>query len=387
MVRGNVRGVVAVDSGNGLPFRQFVLKVHGRCNLACDYCYVYELADQRWRSRPRAMSPEIVAHTAERVAEHVRGHGLPEVEVVLHGGEPLLAGRAAIESLITRFRSVVPVPVRFAVQTNATLLDRGFLELFSAHGVRVGVSVDGTPQAHDRHRVRPDGSGSWAAVRAALTAMRSYPGVYGGLLCVVDLDEDPVRVYESLLGFTPPAVDFLLPHGNWSAPPPGRVADAASTPYAEWLIAVFDVWYARPVTRVRLFEELLAVLLGGRSGVEGIGLSPSAQVVVETDGTVEASDILASSSPAASATGLHVARDPFDAALDLPDVRAGRSGLAGLSEQCRRCPVVSACGGGLRAHRFREGAGFDRPSVYCPDLARLIGHVRTRVAADLAALA
>ncbi|QQQ74565.1 FxsB family radical SAM/SPASM domain protein [Saccharothrix sp. 6-C] len=376
-----------MDSGNGLPFRQFVLKVHGRCNLACDYCYVYELADQRWRSRPRAMSPEIVAHTAERVAEHVRGHGLPEVEVVLHGGEPLLAGRAAIESLITQFRSVVPVPVRFAVQTNATLLDRGFLELFSAHGVRVGVSVDGTPQAHDRHRVRPDGSGSWAAVRAALTAMRSYPGVYGGLLCVVDLDEDPVRVYESLLGFTPPAVDFLLPHGNWSAPPPGRVADAASTPYAEWLIAVFDVWYARPVTRVRLFEELLAVLLGGRSGVEGIGLSPSAQVVVETDGTVEASDILASSSPAASATGLHVARDPFDAALDLPDVRAGRSGLAGLSEQCRRCPVVSACGGGLRAHRFREGAGFDRPSVYCPDLARLIGHVRTRVAADLAALA
>ncbi|XVS62597.1 FxsB family cyclophane-forming radical SAM/SPASM peptide maturase [Actinosynnema sp. CA-299493] len=376
-----------MNPGNGLPFRQFVLKVHGRCNLACDYCYVYELADQRWRARPRAMSPEIVAHTAERVAEHVRGHGLAEVEVVLHGGEPLLAGRAAIESLITRFRSVVPVPVRFAVQTNATLLDREFLELFSAHGVRVGVSVDGTPRAHDRHRVRPDGSGSWAAVRAALAAMRSFPAVYGGLLCVVDVAEDPLRVYESLLELSPPAVDFLLPHGNWSVPPPGRVAGAGSTPYAEWLIAVFDVWYPRPVTRVRLFEELLAVLLGGRSGVEGIGLSPSAQVVVETDGTIEASDILASSSPAASATGLHVARDPFDAALELPDVRAGRSGLAGLSEPCRRCPVVSACGGGLRAHRFLEGAGFDRPSVYCPDLARLIGHVRSRVAADLAALA
>ncbi|WP_367137555.1 FxsB family cyclophane-forming radical SAM/SPASM peptide maturase [Saccharothrix sp. HUAS TT1] len=376
-----------MNSWKGLPFRQFVLKVHSRCNLACDYCYVYELADQRWRSRPRVMSPDVVAHTAERVAEHVRGHGLAEVEVVLHGGEPLLAGRAAIGSLVSRFRSVVPAVVRFTVQTNATLLDREFLELFSALGVRVGVSVDGTPEAHDRHRVRPDGTGSWAAVRAALTSLRSFPAVYGGLLCVVDVDDDPVRTYESLLELSPPAVDFLLPHGNWSAPPPGRVAGAPATPYAEWLIAVFDRWYAEPRTRVRLFEELLSVLLGGRSGVEGIGLTPSAQVVVETDGSIEVSDILASSSPDASATGLHVARDPFDAALDLPDVRAGRSGLAGLSGECRRCPVVSACGGGLRAHRFREGAGFDRPSVYCPDLLRLIGHVRSRVAADLAALA
>ncbi|NUT52526.1 MAG: FxsB family radical SAM/SPASM domain protein, partial [Saccharothrix sp.] len=370
-----------------LSFRQFVLKVHSRCNLACDYCYVYERADQRWRGRPRVMSPGIVAHTAERVAEHVRGHGLSDVEVVLHGGEPLLAGRAALESLVSRFRTVVPARVRFTVQTNATLLDREFLELFSALGVRVGVSLDGTPEAHDRHRVRPDGGGSWAAVREALTSLREYPAVYGGLLCVVDVRDDPLRVYESLLDFAPPAVDFLLPHGNWSAPPPGRVPGARSTPYADWLIAVFDVWYRDPRTGVRLFEELLAVLLGGGSRVEGIGLSPSAQVVVETDGAVEVSDILASSSPEASATGLHVARDPFDAALDLPEVRAARSGLAGLSDECVRCPVVSACGGGLRAHRFLAGAGFDRPSVYCPDLVRLIGHVRSRVAADLAAIA
>ncbi|QFZ22163.1 FxsB family radical SAM/SPASM domain protein [Saccharothrix syringae] len=370
-----------------LPFRQFVLKVHGRCNLACDYCYVYELADQRWRTRPRAMSPEVVAHTAERVAEHVRAHGLAEVEVVLHGGEPLLAGRAAIASLVSVFRAAVPARVRFTAQTNGTLLDREFAELFDSLGVRVGVSVDGPPEAHDRHRVRPGGGGSWAAVRSALTLLRGFPGVYGGLLCVVDVRNDPVRTYESLLEFFPPAVDFLLPHGNWSAPPPGRGAGAPGTPYAEWLIAVFDRWYERPVTGVRLFEELLNLLLGGRSGVEGIGLSPSAQVVVETDGSIEVSDILASSSPDAAATGLHVARDPFDAAAELPPVRAARAGVAGLSGACRRCPVVRVCGGGLRAHRYLAGAGFDRPSVYCPDLARLIGHVRSRVAADLAELA
>ena len=35
-----------------LPFREFVLKIHSRCDLACDYCYMYTMADQSWRDRP-----------------------------------------------------------------------------------------------------------------------------------------------------------------------------------------------------------------------------------------------------------------------------------------------------------------------------------------------
>ncbi|MEU7527498.1 FxsB family cyclophane-forming radical SAM/SPASM peptide maturase [Saccharothrix sp. NPDC042600] len=365
------------------PFRQFVLKVHSRCNLACDYCYVYELADQGWRSRPRAMSAEVVAHTAERVARHVRAHGLPEVEVVLHGGEPLLAGPAALASLVRGFRSAVPAAVRFSVQTNATLLDRRFLALFAELGVGVGVSLDGGREAHDRHRKRPGGTGSWAAARDALRLLASdeFRAVYRGVLCVVDVDNDPHDVYRSLLDFSPPVVDFLLPHGNWTTPPPRRLAGSPETPYADWLIPLFDRWYDEPVTRVRLFEELLNVVLGGRSRLEGVGLTPTAQVVVETDGTISASDILASSQPAAAATGLHVARDDFDRAL--PEVPAASA----LSATCRACSLVAACGGGLRAHRFRAGSGFDHPSVYCPDLVRLITHVRDRAATDLAALA
>ena len=33
--------------------REFIVKVHSRCDLSCDYCYMYEMADQSWRSRPR----------------------------------------------------------------------------------------------------------------------------------------------------------------------------------------------------------------------------------------------------------------------------------------------------------------------------------------------
>src|SRR5262249_37802451 len=48
---------------------------------------------------------------------------------------------------------------------------------------------------------------------------------------------------------------------------------------------------------------------------------------------------------------------------------------AGLSQTCRQCPVVSSCGGGLYAHRYRSGTGFANPAVYCADLLKLITHI------------
>src|SRR5579863_9783187 len=80
------------DGWRPVPFREFIVKIHSRCDLACDYCYMYEMADQSWRDRPRRMTPEIAEHTAMRIGEHARSHRLKEIAVILHGGEPLLAG-------------------------------------------------------------------------------------------------------------------------------------------------------------------------------------------------------------------------------------------------------------------------------------------------------
>ena len=72
-----------------------------------------------------------------------------------------------------------------------------------------------------------------------------YRSVYNGLLCVVSLQNNPVETYDALLSHAPPMIDFLLPHGTWSSPPPGRSPDAA-TPYADWLLEVFSRWVTAP---------------------------------------------------------------------------------------------------------------------------------------------
>lgn len=369
------------------PFREFIVKVHSRCDLSCDYCYMYEMTDQSWRDQPRAMSPETAELTARRIGEHASAHGLRNVTLILHGGEPLLAGRDLIFRLVTSTRRWAGhgTTVHVAVQTNGVGLSDAYLKFFDELGVRVGVSVDGYAEAHDRHRRFASGRGSHQAVAAALRRLRRFPHLYGGLLCTVDLRNDPVRTYRALADLGPPKIDFLLPHGTWTDPPPGRVPGAPGTPYADWLAEVFDYWYPKPQTGIRLFEEIMHLLLGGASGSEIVGLAPARMVVIETNGSIEQEDTLKAAYAGAAATDLHVATDPLDAALLLPQIAARQIGDRALSARCRSCPVRTVCGGGLYSHRYDEGTGFLNPSVYCPDLLALIGHIRNRLRADLTA--
>jgi uncharacterized protein len=329
------------------------------------------------------MSGAIAGKAVECIAKHTEKHGLTSVDVILHGGEPLLAGAEWLADLVGSLRSQVRAQVNVAVQSNGTLLDRPMLETLKSLGIRVGVSLDGDAEATGRHRRYANGRNSFDAVADGLYLLESpeFRDCYSGILCTIDIHNDPFATYEALLKFNPPAIDLLLPHANWSSPPP-------STGYADWLISVFERWYSAPrqETRIRLFSELIQLVLGQPSAVEGLGLLPSTLIVVDTDGSIKQLDSLSSTYPGAADTGLHVTSSSFDDALDHPTTVARQIGADALSQQCRACQVMETCGGGLYPHRYQHGAGFRNPSVYCDDLLRLITHVSDRVIADLARL-
>jgi uncharacterized protein len=262
------------------------------------------------------------------------------------------------------------------------------LRLFDDLDVRVGVSLDGGPEAHDRHRRFASGRGSYAAVVAGLDRLTKEPfrRLFSGLLCTIDLRNDPVGTYKALTEFGPPRIDFLLPHGTWTSPPPGRVPGTADTPYADWLIEIFDHWYYASGPEIRLFEDIMRLFLGADASHEMLTLAPLRIAVIETDGAIELADSLKVAYHGAATTGLDVTRNPVDEALLLPGVVARQLGERSLCPQCRACEIRKVCGAGLYAHRYRPGTGFYNPSVYCPDLMKLIGHIRETVQGDIDAL-
>lgn len=361
-----------------LPLNTFILKVANRCNIDCDYCYVFHSPDQSWQGLPKAMSLEVADRAAKRIAEHAHAHRLTDVQMTLHGGEPLLAGPVHIAALLKLLRDRIGglARVHFSLQTNATLVTSRWLDVFEEHRVLVGVSLDGPPAANDRHRLTLRSESTSESVERGIELLRSRPGVFGAILAVVDVRNDPAAVHDYLAGFAPPMIDFNLPHANHDTPPP--LARPGFPVYGQWMAEVYDRWLQRPELThgIRFFDDVIALSLGARGSTETLGLAPSGIVVIESDGGIESVDTLRTTAPGATALGFDVIHHSFDEVLEHPALERQRAGFGALAETCRLCTLVRVCGGGYLPHRYSEATGFANPSVYCDDLQHVIHHVQ-----------
>ena len=303
----------------------------------------------------------------------------------MHGGEPMLAGPAFIRGFIGTIRESLgdAADVRFGMQSNGTRLDLEMLEIVSTEDVSVGISIDGDLETNDRYRLDHRGNSSYEATTAAIEQLREHDRL-AGLLCTIDLEADPLHTYRTLAGFDPKTVDFTFPLGHHDEPPPGKRDSGSETPYADWLIPIFDAWFTdRPQRiRIRQFQDIIGLLIGGRSSVETIGIGPVDIIVVETDGSLEGVDTLKIVTDGAAALDLNIFEHSFADAMNHPMIEMRQSGLEALCRTCQNCPVGSICGGGYFPTRYRHETGFRNPSVYCADYYKIIRHIRTKVIAE-----
>lgn len=153
--------------------------------------------------------------TRPRSAEHAAAHDLDTVHVILHGGEPLLAGRArlrrAAEELTRALEGVCALDLR--IQTNAITLDERFCDLFAEFSIKVGISLDGDKAANDRYQDRRSSHERGCEWNRPPTGH-----LFAGVLCTIDVRNDSVAVYHALAGLTLPRVDFLLPMPPGTSP-------------------------------------------------------------------------------------------------------------------------------------------------------------------------
>lgn len=358
----------------------FLVKVASRCNLDCDYCYVYHHADQSWRSMPQLLSEANQDAFAKRLAEYAASVDLRRAAVIFHGGEPLLAGVDRLVAFAHRIRSAAPnVDVDFGLQTNGLLLTDSVLDRLEADGISVSLSMDGPREAHDLHRTTKKGRSSFSKVEAALKRLNRRPTVFAGVIAVIDPSVSPESLLAYFAEHKVPKLDFLLPDSHHDRPPPGRMADPAL--YERWLIKAFDTWLDRyPQLPLRTFEALLDVNAGLLSGTDAFGFGDVSLLSVETDGTWHDLDVFKVAGEGATRLVGSVMNTPIEGVASSAAITAHRRLLtkSGLSDLCRTCEVVDVCGGGSVPHRYRDG-GFDNPTVYCKEMKVLVGHVRRRL--------
>lgn len=357
----------------------FLVKVASRCNLDCDYCYVYHHADQSWRSMPKFLSAEHREAFARQLAQYVTQTDLKQCAVILHGGEPLLAGAQALADFALLLRSTCPVPVDVSLQTNGLLLTDEALQILAAADIGVSLSLDGPKIANDRHRLTRKGRSSFEQTQQALIRLQNYPSVFAGVIAVVDTATSASELFSYFDQFKIPRLDFLLPDAHWLRPPPGRNQDPGL--YEQWLVNAFDVWFDEyPHIPLRTFEALLDVCAGLPSGTDAFGFGDVSLLSIETDGTYHDLDVLKVTQDGATRLIGSVLDTPIAEVAQSQAIEQHRRYLRkeGLSEACQSCGIVDICGGGSLPHRFGQD-GFVNPTVYCNEMKRLVAHITERL--------
>lgn len=365
-------------------FDSLVVKIAQRCNLACSYCYMYYHEDQKYKSRPRFMSDTVLDSLIDRIQQYC-DQNRKRIGITFHGGEPMLMGAPRFAQLASKTRERLGPRLRaLQMQTNATLVNDDWISVLKEYDIRVGVSLDGPQDAHDRFRIDSKGKGSYDRTVSGLLRLQDA-GLLGGVLCVIDPSVSGVDVYKHIRALGIKSMNFLLPDATHDTKPrlyPGVSPDAI----ARYLIPIFDEWFTEddPTVRVRLFEVIMLLILGGSSTSESIGNPLLNYLVVDTDGTIQACDALRSCEEGIYESGLNVVDNDFAAvAFGAPLVFSTLSTGVDLCASCEMCSEKSVCGGGALPNRYSHENKFANVSVWCTDLFRIIEHIRSRINAPV----
>ncbi|WP_426701726.1 radical SAM protein [Rhodanobacter sp. Col0626] len=366
------------------PLQMILLKIAEFCNLNCDYCFMFNLNDFSYKKKPKKMTLDVIRAAGANAARVARIQETAYITFSLHGGEPTIIGRDWIREAVAILREYESEDLRIDIymQTNGVVIDQAWIDFARELNIFIGVSMDGTRESHDKHRVDHKGRGSYDRVVRSLSLLTKEEDIFTGTLTVMDPEVSGLEVYQSLRAIGIEAMDFLWPLDyNWDNLPPG-FSDPGVTRFADYLIPIFDAWWEEdnPNIQIRHFQNMIAGLLAYRSRLDAIGAPPVSIVSIDTDGGIEPVDSLRACGDGFTEMNLNILRDPIEMIYTKDLFKTTIRGKDNLCEACRICPVKDACGAGYLPHRYKSGKGFEQPSVYCKDLWKLISHISEKMA-------
>jgi len=366
-----------------------IVKLVGKCNLACGYCYYMNDLDDAFQMR---MSLQSVLQMQNRYAEYARRRGIQRVSLCWHGGEPTLIGKRAFQSILeAQIEAFGPdITVRNLLQTNATLIDAEWADLFVRHDVSVGVSLDGTEEAHDRARPFKSGGGSYQKTVQGLQVLAAH-GVRFGTLTVPNPRMSGAEVFRHHYALGIRHMDFTLPVADATGFTREFGMDGAQGLLA-YMRGVFDAWLETddPDVRIGSLENLVKLVAGGKSGHCTTSNRCSGYVTIEPNGDAGLCENMRMLTTGVAAEqdpyllGLNVETDDFDAIETAVMAQFRQSRINVLSAQCTGCAERSICNGGCSVHRYRDSGGFQNPSYLCDMYRGLIHHIRQTLYAEQA---
>jgi len=329
------------------------------CNLNCEYCF-YKKTSRLYPGKYHLMKENVLEKVIYECMAYSNGGACI---FCWQGGEPLLAGINFFQKVI-EFQKEYGRPgqiVSNSVQTNATLLNREWIRFFKKYNFFIGVSLDGPPQVHNRYRQYASGRGSFEEVVAGINLL-AEGGVDFNILSTIGKEtaHNSQEIYKYFLSRGLYYLQFIPAVDRENQ----QIADFSITPaqYGNFLCRLFDVWWnhGNPFVSIRLFDNILEILLGQESSSCAFKNHCSEYLVVEFNGDIYPCDFFVSKKWKLGNINEFSIEELF---------RKARSRLGKLKKivpsDCRNCQWNFICHNGCLWFRWVRNAGVEERDYFC----------------------
>jgi uncharacterized protein len=346
------------------PLQLLVMQSTPLCNLDCAYCYLPD------RQNPKRMSAETVdAVYSDLMTARFVGK---QFTTVWHAGEPLTASIRFYADAVKSSHRLAErgCKVVHSIQTNATLVNDEWCQFFKDSAVRVGVSIDGPADLHDRNRRNRSGQGTHSRVMHGVSLLRRH-GVDFHVICV--LTRHSLEYPDALIAFFASIGIQRLGLNIDEVEGANRVSSMSALDSADalrrCLVRLHELAVKEGIV-IREFDSLRRYIYSGRYGRVNVQSQPFGVVSVDVEGnySIFSPELLTMRHPRyGQFTFGNIHREPFSSMLDSSHFRSVHTDIQAGTDRCRAtCQYCGLCGGGAPSNKAFENGTFDSAeTTYC----------------------
>lgn len=345
----------------------------GNCNMRCDYCFYYDIADNREQASYGFMSEGTLEQMIKKTLEYAEG----ECTIAYQGGEPTLVGLPFFEKSLEfeQKYNVHGVTIHHALQTNGYRISEKWAKFFADNRFLVGISLDGSKDTHNAYRRDAKGDETFFSILKTIDLLNKYKVEFNILTVVNRRTGIKIRkIYQfykknqlNYLQFIP----CLDPLGEQQG---SREYSLTAEIYGRFLIDLFDLWYddlrkgQQPY--IRQFENYIAILMGHRPEACDQSGVCNYQYVVEADGEVYPCDFYVLDE--------YKLGNFHTCGIREINTKRHETGFLEYSladhEKCKVCRYYTICRGGCRRHRIIEEPDGNHKNVFCESYQMFFEH-------------
>lgn len=320
------------------------------CNLKCEYCFYSSLADERSKYSMGMMSEKTALNTIKSALSFAKG---TDVYFTFQGGEPLLRGIDFYKNFVSLVNesNTEHSKIHYCMQTNGTLIDSEYAQLFKENGFLVGVSLDGDSELNS-YRLYPDGSPSFDDVMRSISLLKEY-GVSFNVLSVLTkrTANEFKRAYRFFKSNNLRYMQFipcLRPLKSDYDESLFMDCDDYYTFLNRGFNIYFNDYMRGEYSSIRSFDNYIALINGHNAEQCGMNGFCSTQFVVEGDGSVYPCDFYCTDEWYLG----NINEESFDKLYRSERAVEFMKESFAVSDRCRQCEYFNLCrGGGCKRNR------------------------------------